>query len=221
MADLAVQYNSFTEHGQGNAMDNVILSEKKLVGTIPYRPTDSIISKKFFNLDSSVAANYQTLKMPFSIAEAYDVKYITASHNLQLTNSNAALAQAYLATFEATSRIRFDQDNRTGIFECTLADLLSYTWAPSATTAGALQYVQIPKAFPMYELTQILQFGAAQDLSITFLPAVGWSAAAYGATTTPYLPDLGLAAVAASGTPADYGYMIQIGFLGIRQARKA
>lgn len=217
--DLAVQYNAFTEHGQGSAMDNVILSEKKLVGTIPYRPGENVSSKKFFNLDSSVSSNYQTLKLPYSIAEAYDVKYVTASHNMQLVNANAALAQVNLQTFEQTSRVRFDQDNRTGIFECTLADLLPYTWAQSATAAGVNQLVQIAKAFPSYELTQILQFGAAQDLSITFLPATGWVAAAYAATTTPFLPDLGLAAD--GGTPANYGFMVQIGFLGIRQARKA
>lgn len=219
---MAVSINDFSEHGQGNAMDNVILTEQDLVGTIFFRPTETLKSKKFYNLDNSTPNAYQNLKLPVDSAYAYDAKFVTASHNFDfdMTSYNAALQQGVLMEFEKSTRIIVDQDKRSGILDVSLADLLPYTWVKTSNAAGTVSFTQVAKAFSTYELRQTIQFGIAQKLAITMVVPDGLTFPAYAAAATPLLPGSGLPAVSATSTPADRGWSITLRFKSIEQGRK-
>jgi len=219
----SVSINDFSTHGQGNQMDNVLLTEQDLIGTIFFRPTETLREKKFFNLDESTASAYQNLKLPVTSATAYDAQRVTASHNFRFdvtTNYDAALQQNALMEFEKSTRIIIDQDKRSGILEVSLADLLPYTWVVTSSAAGVTSYTQVAKAFSTYQLQQKIQFGIAQKLSIRMVVPDGLVFPAYAAAITPLLPGSGLPAVSATSTPADRGYSITLRFKAIEQARK-
>ena len=217
-----VTINEFSSHGQGNGMDNVLLSENVLIGTIFFRPTDTLRERKFFNYDEGTAGGYQNLKLPVTSATAYDAKLVTASHNFQFETTTAygsvLLSQTAVMEFEKATRIIVDQDKRSGILDVSLAELLPYTWVATSSTAGAPSYVQIAKAFPTYELKQTLQFGIAQKLSIRMVPPDGLTFPAYAVATTPILPGSGLPVSGSS--PVDRGFSITLRFMAIEQARK-
>lgn len=223
MAEI-VSVNDFSTHGQGNLMDNIFLGEQDMIGTIFFRPTEALTEKTFFTLGNDVSPSYQNVTFPINSASAYDAKVVLAQHNFRFdvtTSYDAALQQIALMEFEQATRIIVDQDKRTGVLEVSLADLLPYTWAVTASAAGVTSYTQIAKAFPSFQLTQILQLGFAQKIKVRMVPPTGLVFPAYAAAITPLIPGTGvLPAVSGTSTPADRGYSITIRFKSIEQVRK-
>lgn len=215
-----VGINAFSEHGQGNQEDNVFLGEKDLIGTIFFRPGNTLAEANFFNLDSSVSKAYQNVTFPLKKASAYDARVLLASHNFSfdLSGTNAALEQAVLMEFEKSTRIIMDQDTRTGVLEVSLADLLPYTWVTTASAAGVQGFTQVSKAFSSFAVTQILQLGFAQDVTFRMVPPSGLTFQAYAAAVTPFLPGAGLAVD--GSTPANRGFSITLRIKSIEQVRK-
>ncbi len=224
MAIAPVTVNEFSEHGQPKGDDNVLLSEIDMVGTIFYRPTETLTQKQWFNLPLETAEQYQNTTFPLTTAEAYDMKVLSVQHNFRFdvtTSYDAALQQPTLMVFEQASKFRFDQDKRSGILVVSIADLLPHTWATTSSAAGVTSYVQISKAYANYELTQIVQLGMAQKIKMFFEPVSGLVFPAYSAAVTPLIPGSNvLPAVAATSTPADRGYYITLRLKSIQQTRK-
>lgn len=220
----SVPIDDFSKHGQGSSQDNVLLTEMDLVGSIFYRPTDTLAQSQFFNLPQNTSDLWQNTTFPLTSAEAYDMQLLTIQHNFRFdvtTSYDAALQQSTLMAFEQASKFRFDQDKRTGVLEISIADLLPYTWAVTSSAAGVTSYVQISKAFSLYKLTQIIQLGIAQKIKMFFVPVTGLTFPAYSAAITPLIPGTGiLPAVAATSTPADRGYYITLRLKAIQQTRK-
>lgn len=217
-----VDLNTFSEHGNGTPEDNILVTEQGAIATAFFRPGDIIGNKQLYTLGNGVSQNYQSMTLPLQTATAIDANRVTCTHNLSFdtTTSNAALQQQLLMEFETSTIVQFNQERRTGIMELLLTDFLPYTWAVTASTAGVVSYIQIPKAFTTYQMQQALQFGLNQRVTINILPPAGYVAAAYAAATTPYIPGTGGQLPAIGGTPVDRAFKIQLRFFTIQQDRK-
>lgn len=201
-------------HGKRTDGQNEVVSMKNLLGTIFYRPDEQLNrTRRFFALgENNVSANWQTVSLPIRGAYRYDVDALCVEHNLILAASSATLLANHYKALEASTRIVVDDNKSKELYVFSMSDLVGYRWHPAVAADGTFSVQQAVRQNQWMPLDEWIQFGTGGDLQIKFDPPAGntpFTCATYSSSTTPLLPDSGLAAVS-GGAAAERGFYVQL-----------
>lgn len=199
----------YEQHGQRQAGQDQVVSQKILTSTLFYRPGKAVETGQFHI--GTYNKFWNNLIIPVQGNFMYDVNALRVDMSIQFeVGANATQNALMLKAFAESAYLKIDHVKLKDMYVISLTELLPYRWVETVDAAGAWSIQRVDKQTDAawFPLQEILQFGKSTSVEITLVVPPGYTTEGYAVGTTPLCPGADLQAD--GGTPANASYYIKL-----------